>query len=69
MPGWLRLSGPIFPAGKPGILLLLYRQEEAAQVTVLRKNEIAQVPVYFHPTTTRFLGDQAECIEAYGEKA
>lgn len=59
---------PVFPMGRPGTLLLLNRQEEEAQVTVLRENEIAQVRVYFHPTTTRFFGDRAECIEAYGKK-
>lgn len=59
---------PLFPEGKPGVLLLLSRQEEEAQLTVVRRNEIAQSLLHFHPTTTRFFSSQAECIEAYSNE-
>ena len=59
---------PIFPEGKSGILLLLSRQEEQAQVTIIRENEIVSSLLYFHPTTTRFFGNQTECLRAYQDK-
>lgn len=53
------------PLHRHGPLLLLSRQEEQAQLTIINDDQIAQTLLYFYKPSTRFFTDYGECVEAY----